>query len=171
VESLWGLKIPSLVTGVWVRIPPRPLASSRTVSHTSRPAPSERKANSYKGERIELSDLAYYLKQSALPVERRLPLDTLLEQVERQLIALALKLTQNNQTRAAELLEIWRPRLMRRIAPESRPYRDPGQTIVTSTLPTITPAMSETVMVWRPGVSRITPPGNVTMPASVDWKG
>jgi PAS domain S-box-containing protein len=68
-----------------------------------------------KGERIELGDLPYYLKQGALPAERRLPLDTLLEQVERRLIALALKLTQNNQTRAAELLEIWRPRLMRRM--------------------------------------------------------
>jgi PAS domain S-box-containing protein len=68
-----------------------------------------------KTERIELADLPFYLKQGALPAERRLPLDTLLEQVERRLIALALKLTQNNQTRAAELLEIWRPRLMRRM--------------------------------------------------------
>jgi transcriptional regulator with PAS, ATPase and Fis domain len=68
-----------------------------------------------KGERIELADLPYYLKQGPLPAERRLPLDTLLEQVERRLIALALKLTQNNQTRAAELLEVWRPRLMRRM--------------------------------------------------------
>jgi len=50
-----------------------------------------------------------------LPPERRLPLDTLLEQVERRLMVLALKLAQNNQTRAAELLEIWRPRLMRRM--------------------------------------------------------
>jgi PAS domain S-box-containing protein len=68
-----------------------------------------------KGEHIELTDLPFYVKQAALPAERRLPLDTLLEQVERRLIALALKLTQNNQTRAAELLEIWRPRLMRRM--------------------------------------------------------
>jgi PAS domain S-box-containing protein len=68
-----------------------------------------------KGERIELADLPFYLKQGELPAERRLPLDTLLEQVERRLIALALKLTQNNQTRAAELLEIWRPRLTRRM--------------------------------------------------------
>jgi transcriptional regulator with PAS, ATPase and Fis domain len=42
-------------------------------------------------------------------------LDTLLEQVEKRLIALALKLTQNNHTRAAELLSIWRPRLLRRM--------------------------------------------------------
>ena len=68
-----------------------------------------------KGERIDLADFPFYLKQGELPAERRLPLDTLLEQVERRLIALALKLTQNNQTRAAELLEIWRPRLVRRI--------------------------------------------------------
>jgi PAS domain S-box-containing protein len=68
-----------------------------------------------KGDRVELADLPFYLRQGALPPERRLPLDTLLEQVERRLIALALKLAQNNQTRAAELLEIWRPRLMRRM--------------------------------------------------------
>jgi DNA-binding protein Fis len=35
--------------------------------------------------------------------------------LEKRLIALALRLTQDNQTRAAELLEIWRPRLMRRM--------------------------------------------------------
>ncbi len=68
-----------------------------------------------RGERIELGDLPFHVKQGVLPAERRLPLDTLLEQVERRLIALALKLTQNNQTRAAELLEIWRPRLLRRM--------------------------------------------------------
>jgi DNA-binding NtrC family response regulator len=68
-----------------------------------------------KTERIELSDLPFYLKQGKLPAERRLPLDTLLEQVEKRLIALALKLTQNNHTRAAELLSIWRPRLLRRM--------------------------------------------------------
>jgi PAS domain S-box-containing protein len=68
-----------------------------------------------KGERIEPADLPFAVKHGALPPERRLPLDTLLEQVERRLIALALKLANNNQTRAAELLEIWRPRLMRRM--------------------------------------------------------
>lgn len=66
-------------------------------------------------ERIELADLPFYLKQGKLPAERRLPLDTLLEQVERRLIALAMRLTQDNHTRAAELLEIWRPRLLRRL--------------------------------------------------------
>jgi PAS domain S-box-containing protein len=68
-----------------------------------------------KGSRIELGDLPFHLKQNALPAERRLPLDKLLEQVERRLIELALRLTQKNQTRAAELLEVWRPRLMRRM--------------------------------------------------------
>lgn len=68
-----------------------------------------------KGERIEPGDLPFSVRHGELPPERRLPLDTLLEQVERRLIALALKLTQNNQTRAAELLEVWRPRLVRRI--------------------------------------------------------
>jgi PAS domain S-box-containing protein len=68
-----------------------------------------------KGERIEPADLPFSIRHGQLPPERRLPLDALLEQVERRLIALALKLTQNNQTRAAELLEVWRPRLVRRI--------------------------------------------------------
>jgi PAS domain S-box-containing protein len=68
-----------------------------------------------KGERIELSDLPFHLKNGTTMMERLLPLDTLLEQVEERLITLALKLTQNNQTRAAELLAIWRPRLMRRM--------------------------------------------------------
>jgi PAS domain S-box-containing protein len=68
-----------------------------------------------KGEVVELADLPFYVKHATLPAERRLPLDALLEKVERRLIALALKVTQNNQTRAAELLEIWRPRLLRRM--------------------------------------------------------
>jgi PAS domain S-box-containing protein len=68
-----------------------------------------------KTEHVEAADLPFHLKQSALPPQRHLPLDALLEQVECRLISLALKLTQNNQTRAAELLQIWRPRLMRRM--------------------------------------------------------
>lgn len=68
-----------------------------------------------KSERLELADLPYYLKQTPAPPQRSLPLDALLEQVERRLIALALKLAQNNQTRAAELLQVWRPRLVRRL--------------------------------------------------------
>jgi DNA-binding NtrC family response regulator len=68
-----------------------------------------------KSERIELADLPFHLKHGVTTPERTLPLDTLLEQVEHRLITLALKLTQNNQTRAAELLAIWRPRLVRRM--------------------------------------------------------
>jgi transcriptional regulator with PAS, ATPase and Fis domain len=47
--------------------------------------------------------------------ERLLPLDSLLEKAERRLILYALKLAQGNKTRAAELLSIWRPRLIRRM--------------------------------------------------------
>jgi DNA-binding NtrC family response regulator len=68
-----------------------------------------------KGEVLELAGLPFYLKHGALPAERRLPLDALLEKVEHRLITLALKLTQDNHTRAAEMLEIWRPRLLRRM--------------------------------------------------------
>jgi DNA-binding NtrC family response regulator len=68
-----------------------------------------------KGERVEPGDLPFSIKHGPLPAERHLPLDALLEQVERRLIVLAMKLAQNNQTRAAELLEVWRPRLLRRM--------------------------------------------------------
>ena len=47
--------------------------------------------------------------------ERPLPLDRLLEQAERRLILLALRRARGNKTRAAELLSIWRPRLLRRM--------------------------------------------------------
>ena len=67
------------------------------------------------GERIELSDLPWYLRNPAPPPERNLPLDTLLEQVERRLILLALRKARNNKSRAAEILAIWRPRLLRRM--------------------------------------------------------
>jgi DNA-binding NtrC family response regulator len=67
------------------------------------------------GERLEPGDLPFYLQQAPLPAEQPLPLDEVLEKVERRLIALALKLSQDNKTRAAELLAIWRPRLVRRM--------------------------------------------------------
>jgi DNA-binding NtrC family response regulator len=44
-----------------------------------------------------------------------LPLDTLLEQAERRLIELALRRAKGNRGRAAEILGIWRARLLRRI--------------------------------------------------------
>ena len=51
---------------------------------------------------------------SATP-ERPVPLDQLLEEAERRLILLALRRARGNRSRAAELLSIWRPRLLRRI--------------------------------------------------------
>ncbi len=68
-----------------------------------------------KGEQVEPADLPFHLRHGPLPAERQLPLDTLLEQAERRLIALALRLSNDNKTRAAELLAIWRPRLIRRM--------------------------------------------------------
>jgi DNA-binding NtrC family response regulator len=46
---------------------------------------------------------------------RALPMDELLEQAERRLIRLALRRCQGNKTRAAEVLNIWRARLLRRM--------------------------------------------------------
>ena len=68
-----------------------------------------------KGERIELADLPFYLRQAPLPAEKKLPLDALLEQAERRLIGLALKHAKGNRARTAEILGIWRPRLIRRL--------------------------------------------------------
>jgi DNA-binding NtrC family response regulator len=67
------------------------------------------------GEVIQASELPWYLRPSAPVVERPLPLDRLLEQVERRLISIALAMARGNKSRAAELLEIWRPRLLRRM--------------------------------------------------------
>jgi PAS domain S-box-containing protein len=67
------------------------------------------------GERLEPADLPFYVQQAPLPAEQPIPLDEVLEKVERRLIELALKLGQGNRTRAAELLAIWRPRLLRRM--------------------------------------------------------
>jgi DNA-binding NtrC family response regulator len=74
------------------------------------------------GEAIDAVDLPGYLRLAAqlsqVPGsrnERTLPLAPLLEQVERRLIQLALHRTQGNKSRAAELLSLWRPRLLRRM--------------------------------------------------------
>jgi DNA-binding NtrC family response regulator len=70
------------------------------------------------GDRIDAADLPAYLRLEQTPgpaPERPLPLDPLLEQVERRLIELALHKCRGNRSRAAELLAIWRPRLVRRI--------------------------------------------------------
>jgi len=75
-----------------------------------------------KDNRIDAADLPSYLRLAvkmgqAAPVEsdRQLPLDSLLEQAERRLIQHALKLAGGNKTRAAAILSIWRPRLLRRM--------------------------------------------------------
>jgi len=47
--------------------------------------------------------------------EKLLNLDQVLEQAERRRIVLALRKAQGNRSRAAELLSIWRPRLLRRM--------------------------------------------------------
>jgi DNA-binding NtrC family response regulator len=70
------------------------------------------------GSRIDLGDLPLYLRldrKTAATVEKPLPLKTLLEQVERRLIALALRKTGGNKSRTADLLTIWRPLLLRRM--------------------------------------------------------
>jgi DNA-binding NtrC family response regulator len=74
------------------------------------------------GDRIDVPDLPTYLRQAvtldgapAPPSDRPIPLDSILERVERRLIDLALSRSRRNKTRAAELLSVWRPRLLRRI--------------------------------------------------------
>jgi transcriptional regulator with PAS, ATPase and Fis domain len=69
-------------------------------------------------KRIDAADLPLYLRLGAPPesgMARPLPLDQLLEQAERRLIILALRRAQGNKTRAAEILSVWRPRLLRRM--------------------------------------------------------
>jgi PAS domain S-box-containing protein len=71
--------------------------------------------------RIDGTDLPAYLRIAvkmqapAAESDRLLPLDSLLEQAERRLIEHAMKLAGGNKTRAAEILSIWRPRLLRRM--------------------------------------------------------
>lgn len=74
------------------------------------------------GDRIDVADLPLNLRL-AVGVEGRLPatdgrpvpLDVVLEQVERRLIGLALEKSRGNKSRAAEYLSIWRARLLRRM--------------------------------------------------------
>jgi PAS domain S-box-containing protein len=75
-----------------------------------------------KNERIDNGDLPSYLRLTVkmdqatqAEPERALPLDSLLEQAERRLIQHALKLANGNKSRAAEILSVWRPRLLRRM--------------------------------------------------------
>jgi transcriptional regulator with PAS, ATPase and Fis domain len=73
-------------------------------------------------DRIDLGDLPAALRLGhslgqlpGRPAERPLPLKQLLEQAERRLIELALRRTRGNRSRAAELLQVWRPHLLRRM--------------------------------------------------------
>jgi DNA-binding NtrC family response regulator len=73
-------------------------------------------------EHIDATDLpaalrqAVRLEQTPSPApERPMPLDELLEQAERRLIELALRRARGNKSRAADLLAVWRPRLLRRM--------------------------------------------------------
>jgi transcriptional regulator with PAS, ATPase and Fis domain len=73
------------------------------------------------GDRIEVEALPWYLRSAPPPPARALPLQTLLQEVERRLIQLALKVTRDpkkkrpNRSKAAQLLGIWRALLLRRI--------------------------------------------------------
>ncbi len=67
---------------------------------------------------IDVGDLPLYLREpgeKATPREAFPALDKLLEQVEARMIRLALDRAKGNKTKAAELLGIWRPRLLRRM--------------------------------------------------------
>jgi transcriptional regulator of acetoin/glycerol metabolism len=74
------------------------------------------------GERIDAGDLPASMRQAvrlgqtaAAPANHPIPLDSILEQVERRLIEVALRRARGNKSRAAEILSVWRPRLLRRM--------------------------------------------------------
>jgi transcriptional regulator with PAS, ATPase and Fis domain len=74
------------------------------------------------GEQIDVQHLPAALRLAvrldetpAADPEKPVPLDQLLEQTERRLIVQALRKARGNRSRAAELLAIWRPRLLRRM--------------------------------------------------------
>jgi DNA-binding NtrC family response regulator len=82
------------------------------------------------GERIEPGNLPLFLRvvpNIVTAEERRLPLKELLEGAERRLIELALRRAGGNKSRAAELLAVWRPLLLRRMSalgiPDPTPRR------------------------------------------------
>jgi DNA-binding NtrC family response regulator len=73
---------------------------------------------------VGAEDLPWYLRSAPPPPPRTLPLKTILREVERRLIRIALRATRErkkggpprqNKTRAARLLGIWRALLVRRI--------------------------------------------------------
>jgi PAS domain S-box-containing protein len=71
---------------------------------------------------IDAAELPPALRQTirlestdAPAAERPMPLDQFLEQAERRLIGLALHRARGNKSKAADLLAVWRPRLLRRM--------------------------------------------------------
>jgi DNA-binding NtrC family response regulator len=75
-----------------------------------------------KNKRILVEDLPTGMRMHlklrdlpASPTAKPPPLDSLLEQVERRMISLALRKWGGNRSKAAEWLGIWRPRLLRRL--------------------------------------------------------
>jgi transcriptional regulator with PAS, ATPase and Fis domain len=74
------------------------------------------------GTAIDTAQLPRYLRQkqavaeeAAVQASRGLPLAKILEEVERRLLLVALKECKGNKTRAAKLLDIWRPQMLRRM--------------------------------------------------------
>ncbi|OAI55203.1 hypothetical protein AYO44_00380 [Planctomycetaceae bacterium SCGC AG-212-F19] len=74
------------------------------------------------GDRIAIGDLPAYVQRSIQLEQvagraqfRPLPLKALLEQVERRLIEMALRMAKGKKGRAARILSIWRPLLLRRM--------------------------------------------------------
>jgi DNA-binding NtrC family response regulator len=75
------------------------------------------------GDQIAAAELPLSVRQAKAAAEAPVPpppaklppLDTVLEEVERRMIRLALEQSGGNQSKAAELLAVWRPRLIRRI--------------------------------------------------------
>jgi DNA-binding NtrC family response regulator len=68
-----------------------------------------------KGQQLDSNDLPWFLGAAVAKAERTMPLDKLLEQVERRLVQLAMVIAKGNKSRAAQLLEIPRVRLLRRL--------------------------------------------------------
>jgi DNA-binding NtrC family response regulator len=75
-----------------------------------------------RSDKIDVDDLPLPVRlagrmreDSTAPPEKKLVLDDILAEAERRLILAALRKAGGNRTRAAELLSVWRPRLLRRM--------------------------------------------------------
>jgi transcriptional regulator with PAS, ATPase and Fis domain len=68
-----------------------------------------------KSDCIQAADLAWFLSSPAPAPQRALPLDNILEQAERRLILWAVTKAKGNKSKAAEMLQISRQRLLRRM--------------------------------------------------------